>query len=345
MPVIAAAGILLVLSGMAGASVAAGTGVATTAAAASLSNHQIAGTEVAISCISPTRCVAVGSGAHDGQVVSLYNGKQALVTTVQKSPLTSVSCPSGRAGCWAVGPLGGPKRTMVGVELVRIGATGKVTNVIKVTEPTGYVLNRIICASMTSCNVIGQNPNAPDGEIVFYMSAWNGKTLRMHAVGELYNGSSLDGLSCWRANCVAVGWQQLGSASGTAYAWTFTNGKPGAFLTRGLKTTFNAVSCVSLSTCWVIGYSHGSGVVVTDKDGVLSKNEALPDAMAGLECQYATCRAVGGDVILTIKNGLSSGSPVIDTATTGFSAITSRGTGFVALGGTHKPGVTEVVTG
>ncbi len=79
------------------------------AVAARLVNHQISGTERAVSCQTAARCVAVGSGVDDhraaSQVVALVGGKQARVTVVRSAwNLVAVSCPS-RAGCWAMGVL------------------------------------------------------------------------------------------------------------------------------------------------------------------------------------------------------------------------------------------------
>jgi hypothetical protein len=355
--VLLTAAVLLASASPAGAATRSGTPIAAHPGAAghaghpgastTVSNHVISGTETSISCMTAARCIAVGSGAHGGQAVSLYNGNQTRVTTVLRAPLTSVSCPN-KTGCWALGPLfgTGPNRhTADGVQLVKVGPTGKVIKVIKISVPSGVTLTQISCTTMTACQIMGQNQNVPG--TAFYFSPWDGTKWRLDTVGSgNAGGSSLTGFSCYGPTCVVIGWEQQNSAMGETFAWTFHNGVAGAMNLKGLKTMFSADSCASQQTCYAVGFSHGAGVVVTISNGVPSAtNEPTPETMGAIECGRKACLAVGGNVILTITHGVVTGTPLTDTATTGFAAITARGTGFAAVGSAAKHGESVLVTG
>lgn len=343
----AAAGALLATA----APAAAADGAGHPGAAAAVANHTISGTETAISCMTAARCVAVGGGPKGGQVVSLYNGRAVRVTVLRwRAPLTSVSC-AGRAGCWAIGPVRGTgqlRLTPIGVVLARIGPTGNVTRELKISVPKSDELSQIWCRSMTACQILGQSNKGTSGPTVsIFFSPWNGKRWRLDSVGGLFSyNTSVAGFSCWQATCVVVGWERLSSSQGEAFAWTFRNGVAGAINLKGLMTTFKAVSCVSASTCYAVGVSHGAGVAVTISHGVPSAtSEPEPDVTQAIECVRSVCRATGGDVILTLTGGVVTGTPLTDTATTRFDDITSRGNGFAAVGAAPKRGESAVVIG
>jgi hypothetical protein len=333
--VLAAAAAVMMIAVPAGA---AGL-TASTAQAPTVNNVQISGEEAAIGCMTTARCVAVGLGTHGGQVVSLYNGQQVGITTAMKGALTSVSCP-GRAGCWAFGPRTGF------LQVVKIGPTGKVTKVIKVQLPANVQMFEISCRSMTSCEFLGYLSSNPP---VLYLGSWNGEKLRLHKFADYGDpGSYAAGFSCWRSTCVVVGIRTTEGClcSSAVYAWIFTNGKPGARVNGGTEASFYADSCVSLTTCWIVGSQHLHNVVVELKDGVLGPFERGTDQMTTIECEHATCEAAGGNILQTITNGMVTGAPVTDDVLSyGSPAITNRGTGFAVIGPSIKRGYSEVVTG
>jgi hypothetical protein len=340
-PIVAVPAVLLAGAGPAGAAGRAAQATTTLA----VTNHLISGTETSVSCLTLTRCVAVGSGSRGAQVVSLDNGRPTQVSVLPyHAPLLSVSCPN-KTGCWALGQLpgtGGDRHVPVGVLLVKIGAAGQVTKVIHVAVPTGDALFQISCRTMTACQILGQNTAAVPGPLIFF-SPWNGSRWRLDSFAVGDGGSSVSDFSCWQTTCVLAGFEQFNSSTGEAFAWTFHNGVSGPMNDKGLKTTFNALSCVSASTCYSIGSSHGAGVAVTISGGVPSAaNEPMPLTAGSIGCIRATCWASGGNQIVTMRDGVVSGAPLTDTASTGFSEVIDNGNGYIAIGPATKRGETDV---
>jgi hypothetical protein len=304
-------------------------------AGAAVSDHLISGSEDSISCLTMARCVAVGVGSRDAQVVALDNGRQTQVTVLPwRAPLTSVSCPS-KAGCWAIG------MRSSAVELVKIGPTGKVVSTTKVAVPAGDALTRIWCRTMTDCEIYGTNGQYFYQSDVFF-SPWNGKKWRLDA----FAGVVGSGFSCWQTTCVIVGFEQFTSSTGAAVAWTFHNGVAGAQNFKGLMTRFSSVSCVSASTCYALGSSHSAGVEVTITNGVPSAtNNPVPGLGSPLACVRATCWMIYGSQIVTLRGGLATGAQLTDTEAAGFDGISVHGNGFIAVGASTKRGESDVLVG
>ncbi len=326
------------------------------AAPAALANHSISGISGAISCMTASRCVAVGygaSGAHNhGDVVALTGGKQGHISVVAASQqLYSVSCPSS-AGCWAIGPQNGGANLV----LVRIGPTGRVTKALKVTEPIGASIGRISCASMSSCGVLGNNIFVSPAAIE--IGIWNGSKLIVHKVaGAAGSSQTIDeGISCWKATCLAVGYYDLKFPKTAGFLLTMSRGKPGKQHLVG-NDFFYGASCVSASRCYTAGFAgHAAGIVVTVTHGVATHTQKEAADMFGIECVGSSCRASGEElggssyygVIVTLSNGKNTGTPLVDMAVAGFdgpNTIAKRGNGFAAIGPTVKGGGSEVVTG
>ena len=303
-------------------------------AAGGLTNHKISGYDNAISCMTASRCVAVGASNNRGLVVSLDNGKQSHATPVAAQDLDSVSCPSA-AGCWAVG-LG---LNDSGLVLVKIGPTGQVAKQIKETAPYANLLNWISCAGISSCEVVGTDvvatPSAPE------IASWNGKKLTIHRLAAPKGSTSSDvaGVSCWRTTCYVVGSYTYGDDELAATVLTVTNGKPGKVHTLA-GDGLVGVSCVSASTCYAAGHAElAEGVLFTVTNGVPGHVHSESADMYGIECAGATCHSSGtgssGAVLVTLRNGVPAGAPVADPAIDGFSgtdSIAQCGTGFAAVG-------------
>jgi hypothetical protein len=360
-PILAAvAGVMLATCAAAGSAGAASAGpaqrnTASGAAAVAVSNHQISGNEAAISCLRPSRCVAVGYGRHHGQVVVLINGKQVRLSYVAAGKLFAVSCPS-REGCWAIGAgKGGANLVQLGsTGRVWLGSIGKVIRQVAVKLPAGVTLSQISCVSMTSCEMAGQNNSTPTGAID--VASWNGRKLHLTGFAPFGSYTSMGGISCWQTTCVAVGNVGEGSALSTGVTVTVKRGRPGPLqMTNMNNDLFAAVSCVSSSTCYAAG-SNGDGIVVTLTNGIPVHKQDFPWFMFGIECAGATCRAAGDDfahplnngVIVTLTNGVATGSPVVDHAVSGFlspGGMARRGNGFAAIGGARTVGSSVVATG
>jgi hypothetical protein len=359
MPVVAMAAVLLAGAGPAGAAGRAAQATTTLA----VTNHLISGTETSISCLTLTRCEAVGQSTRGvAQVVSLYNGRQARVTDLKwQAALTSVSCPN-KSGCWAIGPFGNGFLGPTAVLVVKIGPTGKVVSAIKIGVPTGDTLSQIGCRTMTACQILGTNfdpPNSQSNDLIFF-SPWNGKRWRLDSYGITDNGTAGSGFSCWQTTCVMVGWEEFNSVQGAAFAWTFHNGVAGAInfgpvrnnTAPGHQTVFNAVSCVSSSTCFTVGYNPAGAMAIAISDSVPSTtNEPMPFVGYAIACVRVTCWVTGGteyvsgNEVMTLKAGVVTGTTLTDPATTAFAGITSHGNGFMAIGSANTSGESDVVIG
>jgi hypothetical protein len=354
-----AAGVMLVTCAPAGLAAAASTGSSAPAGArtaatgtAPLGNYQITGNERAIGCLTAHRCVAVGygGGKAPGQVVTVVGGKQVRVTAVRSaSNLVAVSCPN-RFGCWAVGsPRIGDRRFV----LVKIGSTGSVTSVSTVRLPEGMYLGSISCTSRTSCEIFGTTTDK-NGDNEWYLASWNGRKLsQRYVVGPLYYGADTVGsISCWQANCVAVGSTYCdGSTCNSQGTIVTTNhGKPGPLDTLSGEGSLSGVSCVSSSTCYATLVSTEPSVVfslVTLHDGVPVNTLDEPDAAPAIECAGATCWAVGGSPAVFVM--FASGVPTVTSApdpAVYWPSIAKRGNGFAAVGEEVNGGarVSELVT-
>jgi hypothetical protein len=359
-PVVAVATVLLASAGaVAGATRVGAHRAGQARAATAVSNHLISGTETSISCLTPARCVAVGAGSRGTQVVSLDNGRPTKVTVLRyRAPLTSVSCPN-KTGCWAIGPLPGPRRgAIAGVLLVKIGPAGQVTKVIHIAAPAGDDLFQIGCRTMTACQILGENQNGQTNLLIFF-SPWNGSRWRLDSQGGggFYYGTSVAGFSCWRTTCVVIGWERFDSSQGQRFAWTFNDGVSGPINFTGPSSqnqianfTFNAVSCVSASTCYVVGYNgynHVGGMVLAISGGVPSAtHEPVPFTANAIACIRVTCWAVGGNEIVTLRGGVAvARTAMTDTAVSTFAGIAADGNGYIAIGAAAEPGESDVVIG
>src|SRR5262245_3562533 len=141
----AVTGVIVVTSGAAGAALAAGRPtsghgavVTTRAAQQTVTNHVLSEDVISVSCLTASRCVAVGSptptrfpGSH-GVVVTLTNGHQSHAVVLRRSSvIDSVSCR--KSGCWAIGHLVHGS----GVYLVKISSAGRPAAERTVRLPAG----------------------------------------------------------------------------------------------------------------------------------------------------------------------------------------------------------------
>jgi len=316
-------------------------------AASDLTNHKISGYDTAISCMTASRCVAVGSSDGRGFVVALDNGKQTHTTSVAAEYLDSVSCPSA-AGCWAVG-LGLDDSGLV---LVKLGPTGKAAKPIKETAPYANLLSWISCESITSCELAGTDvlasPSVPE------IATWSGKKLSIHRLAPPKGSTSSDiqGVSCWRTTCYVVGSYTYGADELAGIVLTVTNGKPGKVHTIAGDGLIG-VSCVSASKCYATGHAESAeGILLTVTNGVPAHVHSESADMYGIECAGVTCHSSGtgssGAVIVTLRNGTPTGAPVADSAIDGFSgsdSIAQRATGFAAVGPATTSAGSDVAIG
>jgi hypothetical protein len=302
-----------------------------------VTSHSLSGHETAVSCMTASRCVAVGSRGGRAVVVTLANGAQSHAAVLTGSPvLTSVSCPTA-SGCWAIGhPDHG-----AGAYLVKISSAGRPAAERTVTLPTGTSMSVISCASMTSCQVAGANNRLVGAKnrvrpAAIEISTWNGTRLHLYRIPVAGSTQvSMTGISCWHSDCAAVGSVVAGTASPDLIQMT-TGGKP-ATLNVDSGYALRGISCISATTC----YAAGAAVLVTVTSGVPADVQAVAGGWSGraIECTGGQCEAAGGEVfgsanadVLVSLTGGTAGSPVIVQLGQGFTGIAARGSsGFIAI--------------
>jgi len=324
-------------------------------AQAAVTSHKLSGIETQISCLSSSSCVAVGERGNRGSVITLKNGTQSHTATLRGSSLIySVSCPS-KSGCWAIGD---PK-SGAGAYLVKINSAGRVTSARTIGVPAGADLGRISCSSMSSCEVVGTDIFVSPTAIE--IGTWNGSKLHVYRVKGVKGGValSMEGISCWHADCEAVG-DVLAGSSEHGLILTTRNGRPGK-LHKASDYSLYGVSCVSASRCYAAGYRAASpaGLVVTVSGGVAGHLQTTAGDLFGIECAGSKCVAAGevlnteppasqiyDGVLLTLSGGTATGSPQVVAASGGYSGIASRGgRGFISIGAPPSGSGTEVTSG
>src|SRR5271154_5550920 len=125
------------------------------ASPAVVTTHALSGTQTAIACLTPSRCVAVGyTNKVVGDVVALTNGVPGRTSRIAGSQsISGVSCPSSK-GCWALVRTSNVSHA----ELVSINPAGVVAGRPKsFVLPSGAALFRISCESLKRCELVGDN--------------------------------------------------------------------------------------------------------------------------------------------------------------------------------------------
>ena len=295
-----------------------------------LTSHSLSGHETAVSCLTGSRCMAVGSRRGHAAVVTLrWNGAQIRAAVLRgSSVIDSVSCR--KSGCWAIGhPASG-----IGAYLVKISSAGRPVAERKLAVPAGTTLGPISCSSMTSCEVAGTDNLVKPAAIE--IGTWNGTRLHLYRRG-VTGGTQLamDGISCWHGDCEAVGHALVGSAR-QGLILTSSGGKPGTLHVNGYY--LESISCISAATCYA-----GGDTLVTVTRGVAASPQtfSLDDfgGWAGVECHGVICEAAGEyahgsaaeSVLVSLTDG-TAGSPVHGDGS-GYYGIAVRGSsGFIAIG-------------
>jgi hypothetical protein len=363
-PVLAAVtGVVLVTSGQAGTAWAAGHpasrsggGVTTRAARQTVTNHVLSAAVISVSCLTASRCVAVGSQMPTpvpghGVVVTLTHGHQSHAVVLRRSSvIDSVSCR--KSGCWAIGHL----VHGTAAYLVKISSAGRPVAEQTVRGRAWTSLGPISCASMRSCEIAGVDNGVRPAAIE--IGTWNGVKLRLHRV--TVKGStrvSMTAISCWHSNCDVVGRAKVGPGilDWNGLILTVAGGKPGRLNADSGDPFADSVSCVSARTCY--GTDGGANVVTVTR-GVVTHNQAGtgPD-LNTIECTGSDCE-VGGwvypggsasDGSLQSLSDETWGAPIEDSYTSGFTSIAVRGGsgGFIAIGqnGTSQFGQSVAAVG
>ncbi len=344
-PVLAAvAGVILVSSGPAGTAGAAartatanGAVVITRTAQQTVTDHTISGDETSVSCLTASRCVAVGSRGSYGVVVTLTDGAQSHVVVLRgSSVIDSVSCR--KSVCWAIGhPVRG-----TAAYLVKISSAGRPVAERTLPLPARTTLGPISCASPTNCEIAGADNGTRPSAIE--IGDWNGTSLRLHRVRVADSKRmSMKAISCWHSDCEAVGTDTVGPGFNDYHGLILTTagGKPARLNADSGYPRAESVSCISARTCFAVS---GGGSVLTVSRGVVTRIQGgAGGELNAIECTSSGCETAGTLLLpqySTQDGWLQSlsdgtwGAGIDDGAAYWFSGIAARGGSgsFIAVG-------------
>jgi hypothetical protein len=282
----------------------------------------------AVSCVSPTFCVAVGETL-GGPVQTLIERWNGTAWSITPSPneggpagnsddyLFGVSCVSA-SSCKAVGSYFDYYTNADGT-LVESwnGSTWSITRSPNTSH--GDVLQAVSCVSASSCKAAGRYRNGTADRTL--IESWNGTSWSITPSPNGGTGNSdLYGVSCVSASsCKAVGGAQLTSTSfgrtlieswnGTA--WSVV---PSPNQGTSSNNSLSGVSCVSASFCTAVGNSP-VGTLIESWNGTSwsitpSPNPATPYAsLSGVSCVAPSfCEAAG-----TYFSGLHSTRSLVES--------------------------------
>jgi hypothetical protein len=243
----------------------------------------------AVACPSTTSCLAAADGAVASVAVS--NGAMK-VTAKPKKPvvgivaLGTIAC-AGTTACYAAGFEGNESASKAVV--IRLSPAGKL---LATEKSKGTSIAAIACPSASLC-LLGEHFTS--GESIVLLN--NGAFGASHA---LPAGSYIEAMSCYKASlCYALG----GNGSSTPDEVFPLNPKTGAIGSSATISGFNgaAVSCLSASTCVVVGLtgtgSTAKAATVTVVNGKPGKPTIYPGSSLsfhGVACPSSSvCYAAG----------------------------------------------------
>lgn len=261
----------------------------------------------AVSCSSPTSCVAVGADATGIAVAATSKNAGSTFTSESLPPgtpsLSSVSC-SGPSTCVAVG----------GHDIIA-SSDGGASWSAHLLSNTDLTLLGAGCQTSTLCLVGGINahPTRQSNQAVILVSSDGGSTWAPSSVPSFVAG--IAAIACTTATrCIAVGSNVLVSNdAGTTWTPVAVNGGTGQLL---------SITCPSVSLCVAVGpnpvgtnnpAAPGDAVETTDGGNTFSA-VTLPVASAAVfevSCASATSCVAGGAM------GTGAAAPVFLSSTNG----------------------------
>jgi hypothetical protein len=210
----------------------------------------------AVSCVSPTRCLAVGDKQTQGKQVPLaevWNGSNWKIKAIPKasgqasSGLSGISCPA-QSKCFAVGH---SETKDIFKTFAEVWNGSKWTIQRTPSRAKNDSLNAVSCRSASSCMAVGSG----------LAEGWNGKSWSFVKIAKP-SGSAADltGVSCAKAGpCYAVGGNVRQNAeSAVAELW---NGSKWSVQPVTITAAFNSgllrgVSCTTATNCTAAGFFH-----------------------------------------------------------------------------------------
>ena len=310
----------------------------------------VPGSQSGVSCLTSQLCVLVGNNSHGaGDVIDISNGKPGKLVIVRGArSLYSVSCPTAK-GCLAIGEAAGRGAPFI----VELGSTGKVEGSGALKVPPGVSLTRISCKNLYACELSGSGASPGTVEL----AQWDGISTHWFQVPvpNGFTSPTLNGISCFATDCVAVG-SVLGGAKIEELVVSATDWRPSR-VWAGPGGSISGVFCTSWTLCYATGYNQAGGLVLTIVNGVARPTATTPaDDLYGIACDLtspASCMAVGQQraqpgaqrlsadygTLVALSSGRTSAAQVVRLSN-GFTAVAGppAGTGFSAVGGAQRPG-------
>ena len=236
-----------------------------------------------VSCISATKCLAVGfaqTGGSQKPLAELWNGSSWKIQATPKPPgqplseLTGISCPS-TSRCFAVGR---SARKNVQKTLAETW-NGKKWAIQKTPSPVkNNVLNAVSCRAANSCMAVGSGLS----------ERWNGQSWSTQKIGKP-SGSAADltGVSCTKAGpCYAVGGNFRQSVqSSVAELWNGSKWsvQPVVLTTPSDPSLLDGVSCTTATNCTAAGFydDPANGDRALAEDFSIRWQDVLPNPFLG----------------------------------------------------------------
>lgn len=294
--------------------------------------HALPGTQLTVSCMTASTCVAAGLTGGRGDLVSLRAGVADHVALVGKvNEVNDVSCPN-QSGC--VGIALGEK----GLVFITTNVDGAITSTKTAKVPFDNEITLLSCRSLSLCEVGGDDFFGTRERWV--LGSWNGSQLSLHTVtvpDHPVGGAGMNALSCVGESCTAVGY----TVSGLLHL--------GLSVTEEANKTFHAhteasealdgVSCVSSAVC----YASASGVILRLVNGVATARTDVADAnLTSIACRGTSCEAAGQTASMTsssqvglvvrVSSGVSA-TPITVVGSENLTAIAMVGAAYTAVGG------------
>jgi len=267
------------------------------------------GNLAAVSCTSPTACVAVGwrinRAGTQVTLAEVWNGTSWSVRQTPNPPgarqteLVGVSCTSATS-CLAVGDTFSPASRSMPVAEAWNGISWSIQQVPN--PPNGGVFNGVSCVSASACVAVGGLSGTLNN--LAFAGVWNGTSWSLQQTPNPpeTRESTLLGVSCISAShCTATGSYGIGTGTATlAEVWNGTSWSRRKTPTPQTSGSLAGVSCTSASACTAVG-SDGNGESLAERwDGTAWSIQATPNVngeptgLRGVSCTSATlCTATG----------------------------------------------------
>ena len=258
----------------------------------------------AVSCPSPTACIAVGAlfapargDLRPGVAMWSHDGGRTWSGAFVRGTgeLDAVACPTTRH-CIAAGYLGAAESSFDSAAAVSDdgGATWRLVHL-----PNAVIDNGLACSSRWSCTLVG-GTNGGRGRAVIDVSRNGGVTWHAVPLGAIARpGSVLNIVTCTSAACVALGTGSVPASSpgdlGPPIGLRTDDAGRTWRPVHGLDVSANAVACATPAVCVVAG--GGPPEVSTDGGATwhaVSGSRGFGISVAGLSCVSASsCVAAG----------------------------------------------------